>query len=175
VAPHVFVDESKERGYFVAAAVVLPQNLVASRQAVRALVLPHQRRIHFSSERDSRRHQIVDTNLNLGARAMIYDATSRPDPKRARDACLTQLVADLAEIGAERLVLEREDAALHSDNALLYAQVRATGVQRTLRYDHMRAHEEVLLCIPDAIAWCRARGGHWRTRIQAVVDRVRRV
>jgi len=80
VAPHVFVDESKERGYFVAAAVVLPQNLVASRQAVRALVLPHQRRIHFSSERDSRRHQIVDTILDLGARAMITTPRAGPTP-----------------------------------------------------------------------------------------------
>ena len=33
----------------------------------------------------------------------------------------------------------------------------------------MRANDELLLCLPDAIAWCWAKGGHWRTRITTAV------
>jgi hypothetical protein len=76
-----------------------------------------QRRIHFKSESNARRTLIVDTILDLGVSALIYDARRYPDAKRARDACLIQLVDDLAEIRPHRLVLEREDAALNSDNA----------------------------------------------------------
>jgi hypothetical protein len=61
------------------------------------------------------------------------------------------------------------------DKRLLYQQVRAAGVADTLRYDHMRAHEECLLAIPDAVAWCWAKGGRWRTKIQPIVSEVRRV
>jgi hypothetical protein len=101
VSAHVFVDETKERGYVVAAAVVLPSELAATRQAIRPLILPGQRRIHFSHESDPRRRKILDTIIDLGVSAMIYDGTSYPNKKRVR----------------------------------------------------------------DAIAWCWARGGHWRTRV----------
>jgi hypothetical protein len=84
-------------------------------------------------------------------------------------------VEDLAEIKAQRLVLEREDAAFKTDNALLYARVHAVGIENSLRYEHMRAHEECLLVIPDAIAWCWARGGQWRTKVQGIVTKVQQV
>jgi hypothetical protein len=96
------------------------------------------------------------------------------DPKRARDACLI-LVEDLASVRAERLVLEREDAALKGDNALLYVQVRKAGIADAPRYDHMRAYEESLLALPDAIVWCWAKGGLWRRRVRPLVETVRRV
>jgi hypothetical protein len=35
----------------------------------------------------------------------------------------------------------------------------------TLRYEHRRAAAEQLLTLPDAIAWCWAKGGDWRRRI----------
>jgi hypothetical protein len=33
----------------------------------------------------------------------------------------------------------------------------------------------MLLAIPDAIAWCWAKGGDWRRRIESVVTDVREV
>jgi hypothetical protein len=59
VSGHVFVDETKERGYFVAAAVLLPTNVAGARQTIRGLVLPRQRRIHFHKEKDARRNLIL--------------------------------------------------------------------------------------------------------------------
>lgn len=48
MSPHVFVDETKQRGYLVVAVVVPPTDLARCRKAVRGLILPRQRRIHFS-------------------------------------------------------------------------------------------------------------------------------
>jgi hypothetical protein len=141
----------------------------------RGLVMPGQRRIHFKGESDARRAGIVDAILALGVHAFVYDAGRYSDPKRARDACLIRLVDDLASVRAERLVLEREDAALKGDNALLYVQVRKVGIDDALRYDHMRAYEESLLALPDAIAWCWAKGGHRRRRVRPLVETVKRV
>lgn len=67
------------------------------------------------------------------------------------------------------LVLEQDDLLLSWDNQHLIEFTRAAGCRDTLRYQHRRATEERLLAIPDAIAWCWAKGGHWRRRIQPVV------
>lgn len=175
MSTHVFVDESKERGYVVAAAVVRSAEVAASRQAMRNLIMPRQRRIHFTNESNARRNKILDTIVEMGVRVRIYDAGRQPNPKRGRDACLLRLVADLPEVKAQRLVLEREDAAFKTDQALLYAELRTHGLAHVLRYDHLRAHEEGLLAIPDAVAWCWARGGTWRARAQELISEVRRV
>ncbi len=141
---------------------------------MRALILPGQRRLHFTSERDSRRRQILGEVLDLGITALLYQAKAKP-PKMARDACLTRLVADLVDLKPEWLVLEQEDATLRSDRSLLYTQVHACGLQGSLRYRHLRSHEEVLLSIPDALAWCWARGGRWRREISRITKAVRTV
>ncbi|WP_158609264.1 hypothetical protein [Micromonospora musae] len=47
MSAHIFVDETKERGLLVAAAVVLTRDLAPARKVMRSLILPNQRRIHF--------------------------------------------------------------------------------------------------------------------------------
>jgi hypothetical protein len=49
------------------------------------------------------------------------------------------------------------------------------GCRETLRYAHRRAASELLLAVPDAIAWCWAKGGHWRRRVERIVTDVREV
>lgn len=113
--------------------------------------------------------------LRLGVQVVIYDGVGAGSEKAARQACLTEPVADLAKNEAHRVVIERDDSVIEFDKRLLYQQVRAAGVVDTLRYDHMRAHEECLLAIPDAVAWCWAKGGRWRSRVEPVVVEVRQV
>ncbi|GGR66143.1 hypothetical protein GCM10010169_07020 [Micromonospora fulviviridis] len=45
----------------------------------------------------------------------------------------------------------------------------------SLRCEHLRAYEECLLAIPDALAWCWARGGPWRSAVRGLVTEVREV
>lgn len=172
---HVFVDETKERCYLVAAAALQPSTVAAARRVINGLVMPRQRRIHFMGESNARRDKILSSFGGLGITAVIYDASRYGNQKNARVACLKRLVADLGEMRAERLVLERDDSAVQADRTLLFQEVRRTGIAGNLQYTHMRAHEECLLAIPDAIAWCWARGGEWRTKVAAMVDDVREV
>ncbi|MCG5470166.1 hypothetical protein LADH09A_004108 [Micromonospora sp. LAH09] len=169
------MDETKERGLLVAAAVVLPADLVAARRTIRDLILPGQRRIHFHKEKDDRRRQIIAAVATLSAHAVIFDARDHRNARMAREACLVDLVEHAAKINAARLVLERDDSTFQADRRLLFEQVRRSGLSGALRYDHLRAHEECLLAIPDAVAWCWAKGGRWKTSVQRLVRESRQV
>jgi hypothetical protein len=61
------------------------------------------------------------------------------------------------------------------DRKLLYELTRKTGCAETLRYVYHRGTSEELLWIPDAIAWCWARGGAWRQRVVPLIDDIRTV
>jgi len=58
-ADRVYVDESKARGYYIVATATAIGDVQASERALRDLLKPGQRRIHFKSESDSRRRQIL--------------------------------------------------------------------------------------------------------------------
>jgi hypothetical protein len=170
-AEHVFVDETKEKGYLVTAAALLPGNLERARRAARSLIMPRQRRVHFTSESDARRKQILDVIEELRPQATLYDSSGYPK-RRQREACLLAVIEDLAVMQARMLVLETDDSIVELDRKLLYRRVRELGCEG-LEYRHQRAHEEPLLMIPDAIAWCWSRGGPWRDRVRAMVVEVR--
>jgi hypothetical protein len=172
---HAFADEAKAHGYIMVAALLAPTKLAPARQSIKALIMPGQRRIHFQKESNGRRKQILDTVATLGVEAIIYDGSRHKANKPARDACLARLITDLVDLKAEQLILETEEGALRSDKALIFGQLRSGGDGNALRYAHMRAYEESLLAIPDAIAWSWAKGGHWRARVNEIVTNVRRV
>jgi len=170
----VFVDESKRGGYLVTAAAVLPGDLTRARQLIRGLVLPGQRRLHFTHESDGRRKRILDAIAELRPAVTIYDGSAH-HRRQQREACLDGLVADLAAAGTRMVVLETDESVIELDRRTLYRSARQHGCQGILEYRHLRAHEEPLLAIPDAIAWCWQRGGPWKTRAQEFVEVVRTV
>ncbi len=172
MSAHVFVDETKENGYLVTAAALLPGNLAQARQTMRGLVLGKQRRIHFTKESDARRKQILDAIEGLAPAVTVYDSSRHPR-RQQRETCLHHLVGDLAAVQARMLVLETDDSLLALDKKLLYRRVRELGCADVLEYRHLRAHEEPLLMLPDAIAWCWHRGGWWRQRVRSLVADVR--
>ncbi len=175
MSSHVFVDETKRRGYLLVASAVVPGELDATRRMLRGLVLPGQRRLHMKDESDSRKRSIATAIAVSRITATIYDAGRRHHTERERRAaCLTALVVDAAARDDAMLVLEQDDTLVVSDRKLLYRATREAGCP-DLRYEHRRAAVEQLLALPDAIAWCWAKGGDWRRRIQPVVTHVRDV
>ena len=169
---HVFVDETQQRGYLLVAAAVESAGLHTARRVLHDLVLPGQRRLHMQKESDPRRRQILSALVGLvDVQVLIYDATRHRSAKTARPACLTRLVADLAKSGASRLV----ESVVLADQRVLYRQVHAEGIAEALRYDHLRAHQEILLALPDAVAWSWAKGGRWRAAVRQLVAEVREV
>jgi hypothetical protein len=79
------------------------------------------------------------------------------------------LIRDITVGEQMLLVLEQDDSIIHWDKQRLIELTRAQGRRDTLRYEHHRARSELLLAVPDAIAWCWARGGQWKQRIQPVI------
>lgn len=173
---HVFVDETKHRDYLLVASVVVPAELDVMRKSLRELVLPGQRRLHMKNESDQRKRAIAAVIAGSGIVATVYDAGRRYRTDRdRRAACLQALIVDTAARGDALLVLEQDDTLLSWDKQRLIEFTRAAGCRETLRYEHRRASVEPLLALPDAIAWCWAKGGEWRRRIQPVVADTRSV
>jgi len=169
---HAFVDETKVRGLTVVTAIFEPRDLAHARSVMNSLRMKGQERLHFKSERDSRRRQIMTAICELPVVVDIYDTWPATTTREARPAVLHRLIADLASNGAHRMVLEQDDSVMHADRRTLYESVRAHGVEGRLVYEHLRAKSEPLLWIPDAVAWCWVKDNNWRERAKPVVRNV---
>ncbi|WP_231869128.1 hypothetical protein [Rhodococcus opacus] len=70
---HAFVDENTVRGIMVAAAIADPRSLAHARKVLTELRLKGQERLHFKSERDSRRREICNQYaLNVALRQLCW-------------------------------------------------------------------------------------------------------
>lgn len=159
---HAFVDESIASAYTVAVALIPASEVAAGRRLMRGLLAGGQKRVHFYQESDRRRGKILNGIESLGAEFRVYVTKRR---KHARDTCFERMVPDLAKAGVRRLVVERDESLALAERRLLFHLTRAHAPD--LEYVHLRAKEDLLLCLPDAIAWCWSRGGGWRTRVAA--------
>ena len=170
---HVYLDETKRHSYLVAAAFVLPAVQDELRRVVRGLVLPGQRRLHMKDERElpqARHRGCARRRRHPG------DGLRRGGPLLHRAAAPSRLPAGRRPgRGDTLLVLEQDDSLVSWDSQQLIELTRAAGCRDTLHYVHRRAADEPLLAIPDAIAWCWAKGGDWRRRIAPTVSAVRSV
>lgn len=169
---HLFCDETKQRGFVLAAVTVPDRDLTRFRSEVTALRLPGQNRLHFTNESNGRRRKIIKRFAEIGVKAVIYDGSTYTDGKAARDAVIGQLADDAAAMGATRLVLELDDSVAGNDRLIIREHLTKAGCHDSVRYDHCRARQECLLSIPDAVAWCWAKGGHWRRRLDGIVAEI---
>ena len=87
-----FVDESKVKGYTMVAAIIRDDAVSALRRGVRSLVLPGQRRIHFTKERDERKRLILSRLIPLGVRAQVFYCAAK-SAVVGREVCLTAIEA----------------------------------------------------------------------------------
>lgn len=161
----IFVDESKSAGYLLVAAMVQHEDLPHVRRTLQALLLPNQRRLHFTKENPSRRRRIAKTIAALPVEALVVSAPGRNTEAAARAACLARLAQEAGSRSVEMIVLEQDDSLLELDRRTLYEALAGTDVG----YDHQRPHQEAALWIPDAIAWCWTKGGSWRRLVAPLV------
>lgn len=167
---HLFVDETKHRDYLMVASVHISTDIDPLRSALRGLLLPNQRYLHMKDERDSRKRQITRIIVAAGIQATVYRAGGRSrTEKQRREARLRRLVSDNARSGQTIAVFDQDDSLLSWDNQRLIEFTRAAKCRDTFRYEHRNAPTELLLAVPDAIAWCWAKGGGWRAQIRPAV------
>ncbi|WP_234787455.1 hypothetical protein [Mycolicibacter sinensis] len=131
----------------------------------------------MKDEKNGRKRTIADTLVAAGVQATVYRAASpahRNDRER-RAACLWSLVRDHAASNDTRVIFDQDDSMLSWDNQRLIEYTRAADCRHTLHYEHKRSHADALLAVPDAVAWCWAKGGRWRQLITPAVSAVRDV
>lgn len=172
---HAFVDETKAKGLVVAAAIMDPAALPAARKVLNGLRAGGQSRIHFAKESDRRRRSICSAISDLGVSVHVYDAKAIKDQKVGRDLSLSLMVEDLVALSVSRLILEQDDSLLQADRRTLYQAVSRCGAQASMSYQHLKAKDEPMLWVPDAVAWCLARGQEWPARVESMIATRRNV
>ena len=170
----LYIDESKSNGYVIVTAVVASGDVAQMRKSVAAMRRGGQRRIHFVKENDRRRREILSEFERMGVRATIYRAEGLSDAD-ARELCFGAIVADAVASAVDRIVLERDDSIEKWDRGVLYRELDARGMRHKITYSHDTSAGELLLCVPDAIAWSYARGGEWSYRIEALIIEVKKL
>ncbi|TQM81743.1 hypothetical protein FHX81_4118 [Saccharothrix saharensis] len=169
---HVFVDESRRSSYLLVAAFVETRQLPAVRSLMRRLRVAGERRLHFESESDTVREDVIGRLVDAGFRIRTYLGHGLSEAVRQR--CLAGLVADLVDERATRLVLDgRGPVEDRIDRRVITRSLRESGVpDDSILYEHLSSHGDPALWVPDAIAWCHGAGGEWRKRVAPLVEAV---
>jgi hypothetical protein len=178
VTARLYIDETKARGYVIVAAVATEESLHAIRQQLRGLVLPGQAALHMKGERDSRRHAIADAiagMVGLGLTATVYDAGRMGSERDRRARCIEAIVYNaVKDYDQARIVFDLDETLRQFDRQCLIEATRAADAGDRISYQHAHRRTEPLLAIPDALAWCWAKGGQWRRRVEPVIANVYR-
>lgn len=123
------------------------------RELLRPLLLPGQRKLHWSDESGRRRREIVGVVAGLEAMQVIITHRSTPSRKteRYRRKCLEQLYFELGQMEVTDLTLESRQ---QTQNAMDLEHIRilqGLGQAAGIRLRHSPGMDDPLLWIPDMI------------------------
>jgi hypothetical protein len=169
-----FSDESERANTLIFSVVTgSPQAIREARAALRALLLPGQRRIHTSDESARRRRLVLDTIGcldDIHATALCF---RRPAGVTRVEAPRTVLHAATQLVAAQRVVAwildDQDPAQLARDRATIARALRQPGNEATLTYDHRPSDTDPALWAADAVCWAVGAGRAWRRRIDPVL------
>lgn len=153
-----YVDESVRENapgvYVLAAAIVPDEHAPALRTALRDLLLPGEKRLHWHDESDQARSHLVKTLSSLGIPAVVAVSTpmGRTRQERARALCLNQLLWELAQDDIAEIVLESRRQRDSHDASTIGAAKRAKLCHPQVHFQHARPLDEPLLWLPDLFA-----------------------
>ena len=166
----LFIDESKNPKYFLAATVIQEADVPRLRKVIRAEVRKGQRAIHFSKEEDSRRRELLSLFKRSGFQSYLFTSKQTQDLD-ARFECFEQLINAALAHGETRLVLERDDSVFKFDEKTLSSLIKQFDAKGRVGFEHMYRHEEPMLWVADAVVWCANRGGEWHQRSSGLITR----
>ncbi|BAK35870.1 hypothetical protein MLP_28560 [Microlunatus phosphovorus NM-1] len=178
MSTHIYVDETKAKGYLVAAAIGSYDQLRIAKRELDGLLLPGQRSLHMKDEKESRKRAIADTIVrfqSLELRVALYDAGRIGTERDRRVRCFRALLDDVPRDVQTRVLFDRDETLLSWDRQTLLDLTSTGDLRDRISYAHVTRHQEPLLILPDAIAWCWAKGGHWRQRVRPIVSAVREI
>jgi hypothetical protein len=150
-----YVDESEPGGgrdhtaYVLAAVVVAASAADAARADIRAATPKRMRKLHWYEATDGQRLTWIGLLVHAVSVVMVrYDgAPARAERRRRR--CIERLVWELERRDVQVLVLESRGPTRDAHDASMLESLRARGIARTLRYEHVRGVEDPLLAVAD--------------------------
>lgn len=90
------------------------------------------------------------------------------DLKSARLRALEAVISLAGEYQILSFVFELDETTYLSDKAALERHNLSVGNAK-ITFDFKARHEEPLLWLADAVAWCLGRGGIWKSRVDSLV------
>ena len=151
---NLYVDESKQSPYLLVGFTISNVEQRVMRQILRGLLLPGQRSLHFKAENNRRKKLILDSLRRSSCQLVVVKCSFRPR-SQARSCALKSLIQLAHRKTFKSVILELDETVRHRD----HRQFKQCGA--TFEWDHRRRHEEPLLWVADAVAWCVNRGGEW--------------
>jgi hypothetical protein len=170
-----FIDESgsdrtQDPGtYILSAAIIESGAFDEIRDAMRALKLKGQKKLHWRDEDDKRQLLITETigALPIEHLIVVRDNAEGDRDERRRRTCMKRLTYELEQLGVGPMTLESRGSADDKRDRDVLDSFRATGsISPSLRMDHIAGPAEPILWVPDAVcgAVVRDRIGdpqHW--------------
>ena len=158
------VDESKAKKFILCVVEIDQEDVPTTRVMVKRLRMKGQRRVHLAKESEPRKREILSTFNKAKFMSRTYVAHGMSE-RYARELCLRQMVADLQQSEQYSIIFDADENHSANDGRVIRSALQKRGMLSQVEYRHQEPSAEVLLWIPDAIAWAYARGGVWRKQI----------
>ena len=168
--PHWFVDETKSGRFVVVVAAVSSSALSSARKDLRQHLRSGQRSLHFTKESNSSRRGALKIIADLPIEVTVYRVVGKHGLRDSRELCIRALARDAVTAQPRRIVLERDDSLQIHDERWLYEEL-GPGNRRDTEFQHLNRHDDPMLWVPDAIAWCIQKGRPWVDEVADLVVR----
>lgn len=137
----------------VCAALVEVERISGIRADLEPLLLPGQKKLHWTDESIKRKLAIarqIGEIGNMNAIVSHYGDESGQE-ERFRRKCLEQIYFELEEMGICRVVMEGRSKKQDAQDRAHIVALQQKGVVPSIRIEHERGGDEPLLWIPDAV------------------------
>jgi hypothetical protein len=156
----VFIDESKSKTYVLCAVFVPLEQVPTIRKGLNKLKFKGQSRIHFVSEGNRRRKQLLTAYRTLPIEVLLIETNGRSEAE-SRETCLRALARQLPKGEYCEVWIETDSNHLGLDKSVLSSALMHEKKSSNVVFAHSDSRSQILLWIPDALAWIRTRGGDW--------------
>lgn len=140
--------------YLMGAVIADPRHTADLREAMRSLLLPNEKKVHWRGDSPARHDAVIDviTELPLEAVAVVRMSAPGERDERRRRKCFERFATTLAELGCTNLTLESRGRSDDRRDMDMLAAMRASKqLDSALRLGHATGPSDSALWIADAV------------------------
>jgi hypothetical protein len=164
----MYIDECKQDPYLLVGVLVAEYDKVSLRKILSSLLLYRQRSIHFKNE-NSRHKKRVLASLQKHEFQVVVFRHVLTTKLGGRNQTLKRLVSYSLGARVSQLVFELDETSRISDDQMLANCIPLVSGRRLINWEHRLRHQEPLLWVADAVAWCVNRGGEWERLVRPMI------